>query len=60
MSGVLISTHRRGRRGLVLGGSGSGVGWSRWLLNLASVDFYLEFLNSFINKQFQLPAAQLQ
>lgn len=60
MSGVLICTHRRGRRGLVLGGSGSGLGWSRWLLNLASVDFYLEFFNSFINKQFQLPAAQLQ
>lgn len=60
MSGVLISTHRRGRRGLVLGGSGSVLGWSRWLLNLASVDFYLEFFNSFINKQFQLPAAQLQ
>lgn len=60
MSGGLISTHRRGRRGLVLGGSGSGLGWSRWLLNLASVDFYLEFFNSFINRQFQLPAAQLQ
>lgn len=53
MSGFLISTHRRGRRGLVLCGSGSG-------LNLASVDFYLEFFNSFINKQFELPAAQLQ